>query len=619
MSRRTSARLRALTGVVALALAAPVITAVGPGAGPAAAAGEGQVTIIGRGYGHGRGMGQYGALGYAVDRGWSYQQIVAYYYGGTTLQANAGNPGIDVELVNRTGADTAATGSNLTVNGVAVGATSVKLVPNGSGGFVPYVSSSVCGEGGGTWTQWGGALASGATIASAGSATVTLCDSTMKRTYRGTLMAVWTQGTSYTFNRVATEDYLRGVVPRESPASWGDLGGGRGLEALKAQSVAARGYALSSSRPSGATTCDTTTCQVYLGYAEQPYGGSVKLLEDGRTDNAIGQTSGQVMRTSGGAIARTEFSSSTGGWTAGGTFPAVEDLGDSTASNPNRTWSTTLGLPAVASALGTGPIASIKVTARNGLGADGGRATTVTVVTTAGASQTFSGSTVRSKLGLKSDWFTLSAVSSAEASKVVTALYADILGRQPDAGGLAMWTGLVMQDGGGGRVASGIVNSTERLHTFVTAEYRAALKRDPEPAGLDFWTQYLQNGTTVPELQAFIYSSDEGKNVLGRGDVGTWVDGVYAGILGRSAGASERAFWAGQVGAVGYAQVVRSIAKSDEAGMIRLNRYYGQMLGRSADPSGIGTFLPLMAGNGDIVLPVHLGSSPEYWNRAQTR
>ncbi len=616
MSRRTAVRLRAVAGVVALVLAAPVL---GHGAEPAAAAGEGQVTITGRGYGHGRGMGQYGALGYAVDQGWSYQQILAHYYGGTTLQANAGNPGLDVELVSRTGVDTAATGTNLTVNGVAVGATSVKLVPNGSGSFLAYVSSSVCGEGGGAWTRWGGTLGSGAMIASAGSATVTLCDSTMKRTYRGTLLAVWAQGTSYTFNRVATEDYLRGVVPRESPASWGDLGGGRGLEALKAQSVAARSYALSSSRPSGAKTCDTATCQVYLGYAEQPYGGSVKLLEDVRTDRAIGQTAGQVMRTSANVIARTEFSSSTGGWTAGGTFPAVEDQGDSTSSNPNRSWTVTMTLPAVASALGTGPIASLKVSGRNGLGADGGRVTTVTVVTTAGATQTFSGSTIRSNLGLKSDWFTLSAVSSAEAAKVVTALYADILGRRPDAGGLAMWTGLVMQNGSADVVARGIATSTERLQAFVTAEYRAALKRAPEPSGLAFWTRYLQNGTTVPELQAYIYSSEEGKATLGGGDIGTWVSGVYSGVLGRSASASERAFWVAQTNAVGQAEVVRAIARSEEAGRIRLSRYYAQMLGRSVDPSGIRTFLPLMSGNGDMVMPVYLGSSAEYWSRSQTR
>ncbi|MEO2155589.1 MAG: LysM peptidoglycan-binding domain-containing protein, partial [Acidimicrobiales bacterium] len=44
----------------------------------------GPVVVDGRGWGHGRGMGQYGALGYAIDEGWGRDQILDHYYGGTT-------------------------------------------------------------------------------------------------------------------------------------------------------------------------------------------------------------------------------------------------------------------------------------------------------------------------------------------------------------------------------------------------------------------------------------------------------------------------------------------------------------------------------------------------------
>ena len=37
-----------------------------------------------KGYGHGVGMSQYGALGMA-KKGYSYQEILAHYYVGTTL------------------------------------------------------------------------------------------------------------------------------------------------------------------------------------------------------------------------------------------------------------------------------------------------------------------------------------------------------------------------------------------------------------------------------------------------------------------------------------------------------------------------------------------------------
>ena len=96
------------------------------------------------------------------------------------------------------------------------------------------------------------------------------------RHYRGELRAILHNGTVRTSNVVAIDDYLRGVVPRESPASWGSLGtctAGRctGMSQLEAQSVAARSYALAENRFGtwGSQTCDTTSCQVYGGRARR--------------------------------------------------------------------------------------------------------------------------------------------------------------------------------------------------------------------------------------------------------------------------------------------------------------------------------------------------------------
>ncbi len=41
------------------------------------------VVLTGHGYGHGRGMGQWGAYGYAVEKGWNYRRILDYFYGNT--------------------------------------------------------------------------------------------------------------------------------------------------------------------------------------------------------------------------------------------------------------------------------------------------------------------------------------------------------------------------------------------------------------------------------------------------------------------------------------------------------------------------------------------------------
>ena len=56
------------------------------------------VTILGHGFGHGEGMGQWGAYGYATTYGWSWQQILGHYYGGTTLGSTDPNQYVSVRL-----------------------------------------------------------------------------------------------------------------------------------------------------------------------------------------------------------------------------------------------------------------------------------------------------------------------------------------------------------------------------------------------------------------------------------------------------------------------------------------------------------------------------------------
>jgi SpoIID/LytB domain protein len=606
---------RALAALVVTVLT--VLGVVVPAPQPAVAA-EATFTFLGHGYGHGRGMGQYGAYGYAVDHGWSYQQILDHYYGGTSLAGDAGNPTVAVQLTRFSG-DMVTTGTALAVNGVATGSSAVLLRRDASGTFEAWLGSG-CG---GPWTLWTAGNASGVAVTSTADPgdpanLVRMCEPGSFTTtgYRGALTAVGTASGQQVVNRVSIDDYLRSVVPSESPSSWGNAGGGTGMHALRAQAVAARSYALSTA----GTICDTTSCQVYNGAFRQPSGAAAASVEQATTSQAVAETSGQVRRSANGAIARTEFSSSTGGWTAGGTFPSVQDLGDATASNANSTWNVTLTQSAVAAALRTGPLASIAVTARNGLGAEGGRAVTVVASGTDGRQYQFTGAQVRSALGLKSDWFSVSGVTQAQATKLVQALYQDILGRQPDPVGLNTWTSAVMAGGDTTPVAGGIVMSYERLNTFVRRQYAQALNRQPDPVGTDHWIRKLQQGMSVPELQVQVYASQEGFNVLGGGDLYTWVDGVYRGVLGRSASEGDRVYWVAQMQNGGDRwTVARAIILSDEAALLRLNEYYQLMLGRNADPAGISTYKPMMAGNGDFVLPIQIGRSLEYFYRAQTR
>ena len=235
--------------------------------------------------------------------------------------------------------------------------------------------------------------------------TIQRCVSTSEqRYYRGELRAVHNGGNQRTVNAVAVEAYLRAVVPLEMPASWALLGDGAGAAALESQAVSARSYALGENRTSYARTCDTISCQVYGGRAVRR-SGTLTDNENPLSNIAIADTSG-VVRMRDGLVARTEFSSSTGGWTAGGVFPSVEDLGDSVDRNPNHDWNEQIPVADLEARYGGRQLDRIFISERNGLGEDGGRVIEATMIF---GDETFTidGNDFRRAFGLRSDWFTV--------------------------------------------------------------------------------------------------------------------------------------------------------------------------------------------------------------------
>jgi SpoIID/LytB domain protein len=403
---RTLGRVAVLVSCLATALVAGAVAPTTP------ASAADSLTLTGHGFGHGRGLGQYGSLGYAVDQGWSGGRILDHYYGGTTEGDLGPSTGITVRLADldndRSLTVTSSVpfwvGKGSTVYSVP-GGQAARLDWTGNGWNLDIYAGCTGARVGGTAAvpaQTDFAVQTGPT--SDPRSVLTVCDT--GRGYRGGLSTQLSGGSTFLVNGVLTEDYLRGVVPRESPAGWADLGNGAGINALAAQAVAARSYALSENRASYAKTCDTTSCQVYGGAAKDG-----QWVEDPRTDRAVAGTAGKV-RLKNGAVVRTEFSSSTGGYTAGGLWPAVPDEGDS--RSPFHDWSVTVSAAAVEAAWpAIGDFSRMQVTARNGLGADGGRVTTVDVIGSAGTVSA-TGNAVRSALGLRSDWFT--PVTASELS-----------------------------------------------------------------------------------------------------------------------------------------------------------------------------------------------------------
>jgi stage II sporulation protein D len=116
--------------------------------------------------------------------------------------------------------------------------------------------------------------------------------------YRGYLR-VRLSTTVMVVNHVGVDLYLRGVVPAEMPSSWP-------VEALKAQSIAARSYAINHLHPSTGSfdVYDDTRSQVYRG----------RRGEQTATNAAIAATAGTVLLR-GSTVANALFHSADGGWT----------------------------------------------------------------------------------------------------------------------------------------------------------------------------------------------------------------------------------------------------------------------------------------------------------------
>jgi stage II sporulation protein D len=218
------------------------------------------------------------------------------------------------------------------------------------------------------------------------------------RRYRGVLRSASPKAGGAardTVNVLSMDEYLRGVIPTEMPASWHP-------EAVKAQAVAARTYATwsRSQYPSRYyQICDTTSCQVYRGVD----------AEDPRSNAAVTATAREVL-TYGGKPAFTQFSSSSGGWTSAGSvpyLPAKADPYDDFEGNGVHEWTTTFDATRIERAYpAVGVLRRIQVTRRDGNGEWGGRVWTLVLDGTK-SDVTVSGDSFRARFGLRSTWFSV--------------------------------------------------------------------------------------------------------------------------------------------------------------------------------------------------------------------
>jgi SpoIID/LytB domain protein len=345
------------------------------------AAASARVWVVkGAGFGHGAGMSQYGAYGYA-KHGFGYQDILTHYYTGTTI-------GSITDQTVRVLLRDSARSVGFSGAGSACGATlkpAKGYVAKRKGAGVVLRSKK-----GTLIARCGGAMTT------AGSATVAV---TGKGTYRGSLEVRASTSGLDAINVVELEDYVRGVVSKESPASWP-------TEALKAQAVAARSYALS-------TAAHRTTFDLFDDTRSQAYGGVG--AETAKTDQAVAATRLQVVLYA-GKVAQTFFFSTSGGHTENNEFSSlsiggppipylrgVDDPYEVDAGSPYEHWKRKFSIGRMNSALRAlglrGKLKNVAVTQRGA----SPRIVQANLIGTGGTT-TVNGPQLRDALGLPDTW-----------------------------------------------------------------------------------------------------------------------------------------------------------------------------------------------------------------------
>ncbi|HEX8742666.1 MAG TPA: SpoIID/LytB domain-containing protein [Thermoleophilaceae bacterium] len=357
---------------------------------PASATAATRWVVDGAGYGHGIGMSQYGANGMA-QQGWDYRRILAHYYTGTEI-GSAGGRTIRVllgdgrgsvkfdgaERVNATALDPAKTytatrrGSRVKISGVG----SFGSLARVRGDAIRWKGTSMNGVANGRWRSYLELRPS-----SAGGLTVV--------------------------NALGLDNYVRGVISAEMPSSWDP-------EALKAQALAARTYAMTTNR--GGAVFDQypdTRSQVYRG---------VKA-EFASTNAAVTATAGEVV-TYEGQLAVTYFFSTSGGRTENiensfiGAAPkpwlkSVEDPFDD--ASPKHRWRlvyTPSQMQSRLAGLVKGTFRGIKVVERG----ESPRVVYADVLGSRGRTR-ITGPTARARLGLFDTWFSVKKVTGTQAKR----------------------------------------------------------------------------------------------------------------------------------------------------------------------------------------------------------
>jgi Ca2+-binding RTX toxin-like protein len=229
----------------------------------------------------------------------------------------------------------------------------------------------------------------------------------------------------------------------------------------------------------------------------------------------------------------------------------------------------------------------------------------------------------------------------------VTRLYLAVLGREPDGAGLMGWTGqlqagkMTLTEVAGQFIASREFQATYANASnpdFVTLLYRNVLGREPDPGGLSSWLAALDSGaqSRASVVLGFSESAEfrlktlpETLETSNAGLRAGWTDDVfrlYAATLDRQPDQPGLLHWTSYLargntltdaagGFIGSAEFQRIYGASSNVDLVRL--LYGNVLDRLPDPAGLAHWTSLLDSGAQTRAQVVLGFSQSAEFRAK--
>jgi len=405
--------------------------------------------VSGAGFGHGIGMSQYGAYGFAQE-GESYSRILRHYYKGTQIGRAPSRP---IRVLLQASDPYVRFSGATSVGGKRIGrglhivrpAGGGRLRVSGAGTFSGPISVT-----GGDQIRLMGPAING-------------IDS---GTYRGAMvLRPGALGGVTAINSLPIDTYLQGVVPGEMPSTWD-------YDALRAQSVAARTYALATrQRGQVFDLYPDTRSQVYAGVS----------AETSRTNKAVADTARQVLTYNGEPIVTYYFSTSGGrtenvelSFLGADPQPSLESVRDPFDDiSPRHRWQFRFSGSELGARLGApGTFRRVDVLQRG----KSPRIVSARVVGSRG-SRTLTGADIRARLDLYDSWASFTKVSTSQVRRATRPGARTAGGPFPEIVGAftpAPRSGRVLVE----RREGGTWERVSRIHTSRKGRYRTTVGVD---------------------------------------------------------------------------------------------------------------------------------------------